>query len=110
MRDPGRLNRLLERDERFSRIVAGHHGKGSSLELRSTRRWKSRESLLLPIGAVLANFVCDEDFPMRKRVRGPACALLVADHTRSRACRWCSMAICNRAKQAAQRQRLKSDR
>ena len=112
LKDLGPLNRLLERDERFSRIVAGHHhGNGSGLELRSTRRWKSPESLLLPIGAVLAKFVCEEDFSNVKACEGPTCTLLFADHTRGRARRWCSMAICgNRAKQAAHRQRLKSER
>jgi predicted RNA-binding Zn ribbon-like protein len=112
LKDLGPLNRLLERDERFGRIVAGHHhGNGSGLELRSTRRWKSPESLLLPIGAVLAEFVCEEDFSNVKACEGPTCTLLFADHTRGRARRWCSMAICgNRAKQAAHRQRLKSDR
>jgi predicted RNA-binding Zn ribbon-like protein len=112
LKDLGPLNRLLERDERFSRIVAGHHhGNGSGLELRSTRRWKSPESLLLPIGAVLAKFVCEEDFSNVKACEGPTCTLLFADHTRGRARRWCSMAICgNRAKQAAHRQRLRSDR
>jgi predicted RNA-binding Zn ribbon-like protein len=112
LKDLGPLNRLLERDERFSRIVAGHHhGNRSGLELRSIRRWKSPESLLLPIGAVLAKFVCEEDFSNVKACEGPTCTLLFADHTRGRARRWCSMAICgNRAKQAAHRQRLKSDR
>jgi predicted RNA-binding Zn ribbon-like protein len=39
------------------------------------------------------------------------CTLIFADHTRRRARRWCSMAICgNRAKQAAHRNRLKSRR
>ena len=112
LKDLGPLNRLLERDERFSRIVAGqHHGNSSGLELQSTRRWKSPESLLLPIGAALSQFVCEEDFSNVKACEGPACTLLFADHTRGRARRWCSMAICgNRAKQAAHRQRLKSDR
>jgi predicted RNA-binding Zn ribbon-like protein len=112
LKDLGPLNRLLERDERFSRIVAGHHhGDSSGLELRSTRRWKSPESLLLPIGTVLAKFVCEEDFSNVKACEGPTCTLLFADHTRGRARRWCSMAICgNRAKQAAHRQRLRSDR
>ena len=112
LKDLGPLNRLLERDERFSRIVSGHHlGNGSGLELRSTRRWKSAESLLLPIGGELSKFVCEEDFSNVKACEGPACTLLFADHTRGRARRWCSMAICgNRAKQAAHRQRLKSDR
>jgi predicted RNA-binding Zn ribbon-like protein len=112
LKDLGPLNRLLERDDRFGRIVAGHHhGNGSGLQLRSTRRWKSPESLLLPIGAVLAEFVCEEDFSNVKTCEGPTCTLLFADHTRGRARRWCSMAICgNRAKQAAHRQRLKLDR
>jgi predicted RNA-binding Zn ribbon-like protein len=112
LKDLGPLNRLLERDARFSRIVAAqHHGDTSGLELRSTRRWKSPESLLLPIGAVLAEFVCEEDFSNVKACEGPTCTLLFADHTRGRARRWCSMAICgNRAKQAAHRQRLKSER
>jgi predicted RNA-binding Zn ribbon-like protein len=112
LKDLAPLNRLLERDERFGRIVAGHHhGNDSGLELRSTRRWKSPESLLLPIGAVLAEFVCEEDFSNVKACEGPTCTLLFADHTRGRARRWCSMALCgNRAKQAAHRQRLKSER
>jgi predicted RNA-binding Zn ribbon-like protein len=112
LKDLGPLNRLLERDERSSRIVADHrHGNDSGLELQSTRRWKSPESLLLPIGAVLAKFVCEEDFSNVKACEGPACTLLFADHTRGRARRWCSMAICgNRAKQAAHRHRRKSDR
>jgi predicted RNA-binding Zn ribbon-like protein len=112
LKDLAPLNRLLERDERFGRIVASHHhGNGSGLELRSTRRWKSPESLLLPIGAVLAEFVCEEDFSNVKACEGPTCTLLFADHTRGRARRWCSMALCgNRAKQAAHRQRLKSER
>jgi predicted RNA-binding Zn ribbon-like protein len=112
LKDLGPLNRLLERDERFSRIVAGHHpDNGSGLELQSTRRWKSPESLLLPIGAALSQFVCEEDFSNVKACEGATCTLLFADHTRGGARRWCSMAICgNRAKQAAHRLRLKSDR
>jgi predicted RNA-binding Zn ribbon-like protein len=43
-----------------------------------------------------------------KACEGTNCTLLFADHTRRRARRWCSMAICgNRAKQAAHRERLK---
>jgi predicted RNA-binding Zn ribbon-like protein len=106
----GPLNRLIARDERFSRIVASSDNR-SGMEVQSTRRWKSPESLLLPIGEVLSKFVCDEDFSNVKACEGPACTLMFADHTRGRARRWCSMAICgNRAKQAAHRQRVKSDR
>jgi predicted RNA-binding Zn ribbon-like protein len=103
------LNRLLERDERFSQIEPRHAGEGTNaLELRNMRRWRSPESLLLPIGEALAKFVCEEDFSHVKACEGPTCTLMFADHTRGRARRWCSMALCgNRAKQAAHRQRLK---
>ncbi len=100
------LNRLLERDEVFSQI--SRHGKDDRLELRKQRRWRSPESLLLPIGEVLAKFICEEDFAAVKACEGRNCTLMFADHTRRRARRWCSMAICgNRAKQAAHRNRLK---
>jgi predicted RNA-binding Zn ribbon-like protein len=103
------LNRLLERDERFSQVGARHaHIGANALELRMMRRWRSPESLLLPIGEALSKFVCEEDFSNVKACEGPTCTLMFADHTRGRARRWCSMAICgNRAKQAAHRQRLK---
>jgi predicted RNA-binding Zn ribbon-like protein len=103
------LNRLLERDEAFSRISRHRHGDGNPLELLRMRRWRSPESLLLPIGEALAKFVCEEDFADVKACGGHACTLLFADRTRRRARRWCSMAICgNRAKQAAHRSRLRN--
>ena len=104
----GPLNRLLERDEVFSRISRYRHHGGDSLELQMMRRWRSPESLLLPIGEALAKFVCEEDFASVKACEGHSCTLVFADHTRRRARKWCSMAICgNRAKQAAHRNRLK---
>ena len=104
------LNRLLERDERFSRIAIEHKAQPARLALQVVRRWRSPEALLLPIGEALAQFVCTEDFSCVKACEGPACTLLFADHTRGRGRRWCSMAICgNRAKQAAHRQRLKAN-
>jgi predicted RNA-binding Zn ribbon-like protein len=103
------LNGLLERDEAFSQITRHRHGGDNRLELLMMRRWRSPESLLLPVGEVLAKFVCDEDFTDVKACEGHSCTLVFADHTRRRARRWCSMAICgNRAKQAAHRNRLKS--
>lgn len=103
------LNGLLERDERFSRIVLRPDTAAPSLELEEMRSWRSPESLLMPIGLALARLVVAEDFSNVKACEGPACTLLFADHTRGRARRWCSMAICgNRAKQAAHRQRLKA--
>jgi predicted RNA-binding Zn ribbon-like protein len=107
LRELGPLNRLLERDETFSQI--SRHRDGDRLELQLMRRWRSPESLLLPIGEALAKFVCEIDFATVKACEGHSCTLVFADHTRRRARRWCSMAICgNRAKQAAHRQRLKN--
>jgi predicted RNA-binding Zn ribbon-like protein len=105
------LNGLLERDEAFSQISRHHHGDDERLELRMTRRWRSPESLLLPIGEALARFACEEDFTAVKACEGHGCTLVFADRTRRRARRWCSMAICgNRAKQAAHRDRLRNQR
>jgi predicted RNA-binding Zn ribbon-like protein len=100
------LNRLLERDETFSRIESS----SSRLSLQTARKWRSPESLLLPIGEALAQFVCTEDFSNVKACEGPVCTLLFTDHTRAHSRRWCSMAMCgNRAKQAAHRHRLKHE-
>lgn len=105
------LNRLLERDEIFSQIAPASSQDGSALELRVLRKWHSPAALLSPVAEALALFVCGEDFTYVKACEGPVCTLLFADHSRRRARRWCSMAICgNRAKQAAHRHRLKADR
>lgn len=101
------LNRLLERDDSFKRIVPGPKGE-EPLQLQTIRRWRTPEALLSPIGEALAQLVCTEDFSNVKACEGPACTLLFADHTRGRTRRWCIMAVCgNRAKQAAHRHRLK---
>jgi len=105
----GPLNGLLERDETFSQISRCRGSDG--LELLMMRRWRSSEALLLPIGEALAKLVCEEDFTDVKACEGQGCTLLFADHTRRKARRWCSMAVCgNRAKQAAHRSRLKNTR
>jgi predicted RNA-binding Zn ribbon-like protein len=102
------LNRLLERDEAFFQISRHHDSNGARLGLRMMRRWRSPEYLLLPIGEAVAKFVCEEDFADVKACEGHSCTLFFVDHTRRRARRWCSMAVCgNRAKQAAHRDRLK---
>ncbi|WP_050423368.1 CGNR zinc finger domain-containing protein [Bradyrhizobium tropiciagri] len=102
------LNRLLESDQAFSRIVPHRHDDHDGFALERTRRWRSAETLLLPIGEAMAKVVCEESFSDIKACEGPACTLMFADHTRARARRWCSMAICgNRAKQAAHRSRMK---
>jgi predicted RNA-binding Zn ribbon-like protein len=106
-----RLNRLLERDESFSQIGPATSKEGNAFELRVMRKWRSPEVLLFPIAEALAHFVCSQDFTYIKACEGPTCTLFFADKTRSRARRWCSMAICgNRAKQAAHRQRGKANR
>ena len=108
VRELGPLNRLLERDEAFSQISRHHSSDDDRLELRMMRRWRSPESLLLPIGEAMAKLVCEEGLVNVKACEGHSCTLVFADRTRRRARRWCSMAICgNRAKQAAHRSRLK---
>ena len=102
------LNRLLETDTGFSKIVPHRHDDHDGFALERTRRWRSAETLLLPIGEAMARVVCEESFSDIKACEGPACTLIFADHTRARARRWCSMAVCgNRAKQAAHRSRVK---
>jgi predicted RNA-binding Zn ribbon-like protein len=109
MRELGPLNTLLEHGETFSRIALRRDG--ARLELQTARRWRSPESLLLPIAEALARCICDEDFSNIRACEGHRCTLIFADHTRRRARRWCSMAICgNRAKQSAHRHRLKAER
>ena len=98
------LNRLLARDEGFDQIVAGEGNAG--VGKKRDRRWRSPESLLLPLAEAMARVVCDENFTYVKACEGPACTLLFVDKTKGHARRWCSMAICgNRAKQAAHRSR-----
>ena len=53
------MNRLLERDEQFDQVVADARGETSVLELRPMRRWRSPESLLLPIAKELAKVICE---------------------------------------------------
>lgn len=111
MRELGPLNELLMRDEIFSRVARRRDINGDRLELQMIRRWRSPESLLLPIGEALARCVCNEDFAAIRACEGHACTLIFADRTRRRGRRWCSMAVCgNRAKQAAHRNRLKAER
>jgi predicted RNA-binding Zn ribbon-like protein len=103
------LNRLLGRDEQFAQIVGASAEGASDLELKALRRWRTPESLLLPIGEEIARFLCSGDFEFVKACQGSTCTLVFVDRTRGRARRWCSMAICgNRAKQAAHRDRRKA--
>lgn len=111
LRDLEPLNRLLARDERFGQLAAQKHGKTPALEFQIARRWRTPESLLLPIGEALARMLAEEDLSDVKACEGAACTLMFVDRTRSRSRRWCCMGICgNRAKQAAHRHRLKQAR
>ena len=105
------LNAILARDEKFSQVAERRASGGARLELETMRRWRSPESLLLPIAEAVARCVCDEDFANIRACEGRRCTLIFADYTRRRLRRWCSMAMCgNRAKQAAHRHRLKGER
>jgi predicted RNA-binding Zn ribbon-like protein len=105
------LNRLLARDESFSRIIRQPGGGKGPFQLQMIREWPVPEALLLPIGEALAQLVCTEDFSNVKACEGDPCTLLFIDRTRGHARRWCSMALCgNRAKQAAHRGRAKAHR
>jgi predicted RNA-binding Zn ribbon-like protein len=104
------LNHLLGQDDSFTRIVSIPADLPTPFQIERIRRWRTPESLLLPIGEALAHLVSTEDFTYVKTCEGAACTLLFADHTRGHTRRWCSMAMCgNRAKQAAHRHRSKAD-
>lgn len=97
------LSRLLARDEAHQELVV--HADGQ-FALRSARRWRSPEALLLPLGEAMARVITEENFAHVKACEGSSCTLMFADHTRGHARRWCSMSICgNRAKVAAHRSR-----
>ncbi|MFZ6646106.1 CGNR zinc finger domain-containing protein [Undibacterium sp. TJN25] len=107
------LNQVLARDEEFGQVVVTKvkgESKTSGLEWRLQRRWRSPDSLLLPVARAMANLVCTADFTYVKKCESPTCSLMFVDRTNRRARRWCSMATCgNRAKQAAHRARVQND-
>jgi predicted RNA-binding Zn ribbon-like protein len=100
------LNRILERDEIFGQVEPAGDGAGGALAWIEKRRWRTPDSLLLPVAREIANVICEEDFRLIRACEGHACTLIFADRTKSHRRRWCSMAVCgNRAKQAALRER-----
>jgi predicted RNA-binding Zn ribbon-like protein len=110
LRELAPLNHILERDEEYGQITkvdrAENRSTRAALVCRTLRRWRSAESLLIPIAQAMAELVCNEDFAQVKSCEGPTCTLVFLDRTHGRARRWCSMAVCgNRAKQAAHRRR-----
>lgn len=105
--DLATLNHLLERDDKYSSIVPDPV-EPLRFQYRQLRRWPTPQALLLPVGELLADFVCSEDFTNIKSCEGVGCTLMFIDHTRGKKRRWCSMAVCgNRAKAAAHRERSK---
>ena len=104
------LNRLLARDEVYGQIVprqAPADGDGAiGLAFVADRRWRSPDSLLLPLAKVMADLLTTVDFTHVKGCEWHSCTLLFVDTTKGHMRRWCSMAVCgNRAKQAAHRKR-----
>ena len=106
------LQQILARDLQFYEIVprrgARRDRRQGAFDWRLTRRWDNPGTLLLPLAAVIGEFVCSADFSRVKPCEGSQCMILFLDWTRSGARRWCSMAICgNRAKQASHWARAK---
>ena len=117
------LNRILGRDEQFGQIVARKQFNGRSTDPRQVDkgtsallwitqyRWRKPDTFLLPIARAMAELVCMDDFTRVKSCEGAECVLFFVDRTRSRARRWCDMAVCgNRAKQTAHRVRAHNRR
>ena len=101
----------VHRGKRVKRRVARKSARSTALEFHRARRWRSPDSLLLPIAEALAKTLAAEDLADVKACEGPACTLMFVDRTRGRSRRWCSMGICgNRAKQIAHRRRVKESR
>jgi predicted RNA-binding Zn ribbon-like protein len=111
LRELEHLNRILERDDAYGAIVARSVDASdlarSGLEWRTLRRWRTPDSLLLPIAHAMANLITSEDLSRVKSCEKSPCTLFFLDRTRGQARRWCSMTLCgNRAKQALYRARL----
>jgi len=106
----GPLNGMLRCGEGFEEVVARlpdpDSGTGPQLVCEPRARWRSVDSLLVPIARSFAELICADDFTSIKACEGNGCNLIFIDRTRRRARRWCSMATCgNRAKVHAHRDR-----
>ncbi|MBI3452566.1 MAG: CGNR zinc finger domain-containing protein [Rhodospirillales bacterium] len=119
LRDLAPFNQLLGRDESYRQIAAaprrdtevtggdrdGEDGHGA-LHWQYRRRWRTPETLLLPIAEAIGDLVCRKDFTLVRQCEGPTCTLWFHDVSKGHVRRWCSMAVCgNRAKAAAHRAR-----
>lgn len=108
------LNRILASDEEYGQIVLAddHHAHDhdgcahGALMWKPQRRWRSVDTLLLPIARGMAELITEQDFTLVKACQGHDCTLVFVDRSHRRARRWCDMAICgNRTKQNASRAR-----
>jgi predicted RNA-binding Zn ribbon-like protein len=104
------LNRILARDEVYGQVALRPRGANTpgapALAFVAERRWRSADSLLLPLAKAVADLLTTVDFRDVKACEWHTCSLLFVDTTKGRMRRWCSMAVCgNRAKQAAHRER-----
>ena len=78
------LNRLLERDATFGRIVPRPEGGDGPFQLQMVRIWRTPEALLLPIGAGAGPACVCGGFLQREGVRGPSLhAVFCRPHARS---------------------------
>jgi|SRR5579859_6018470 len=111
------LNQLLERDEAYRQIelvppgekTEGNGDRDRALRWQAYRRWRSPKALLLPVVEAIGELVCQEDFTLLRKCKGPGCTLWFLDVSKGHARRWCSMAVCgNRVKAAAHRARQRS--
>jgi len=105
------LNRIPECDDAYGAIVARpvdatDRSAPSGLEWRTLRRWRTPDSLLLPIAHAITGFLTSEDLTRVKSCERSPCTLFFLDRTGGQARRWCSMTLCgHRAKQALYRAR-----
>jgi predicted RNA-binding Zn ribbon-like protein len=112
VRELGRLNHLLARDETYRqlepvRAAAAKPQTGSVVQWRAERRWRTVEALLEPIAEAIGDFLCQADFRYVRRCE--RCTLWFYDVSRGHRRRWCSMAVCgNRAKAANHRARARA--
>ena len=118
LRELAPLNQLLEGDEIYRQIRAAQVADTAKYSLdadrafrwENERRWRSPDTLLLPIAAAMGDLVCQKDFTLVRKCEGPTCTLWFVDVSKAHARRWCSMAVCgNRAKAAAHRARARQD-
>ena len=118
LRELAPLNQLLGRDEIYRQIEAAHLADKAKYSLdvdrafywENERRWRTPNTLLMPIAEAMGDLVCQKDFTFVRKCEGRTCTLWFVDVSKAHARRWCSIAVCgNRAKAAAHRARVRQD-